>query len=382
MAVFVIVVALLGGVLFYVSRAKKEKSGNWIQFFARGKDAGFAFKEIELLRRLAIQCNIEDPSSLFWSQNQLDICIRSMVRGIRMSGESEEQGTQDFLSRLYDYRKNIEMNKPRIKNGISNSRQISEGQFLRILVTGTGVFKSQIVKNISQYMTISRPVNNKLSGSMSWQGMKVSVYFWREDDAGYVFDTEVIDEVYSKGISALKIAHSDSLFRTQKRKSIRIKMHKAAFLYLAKDGVDPYKVEMDPGLKCFLEDLSDSGCAVTVGGKAAPGIRVKVQFALDNTAICMTGTVRSVSFREETNRSILHVESDPLPLETRNHIMGEVFGMAPEDDEEELPFRVLDDEAAGIGGQASEGGSAPGDGDADFPAGDSSFAAFQETHDA
>ena len=367
MAVLVVVILVLGLGYLLISRSRKDKSGNWVQFFAKGKDAGFAFKEIELLRRLAIQCNIDDPCALFWSQNQLDICIRSLVRGIRMSGESEEQGTQNFLSKLYDYRKKIEMNKPRIKNGISNSRQMSEGQMLRILVTGTGVFKSQVVKNTSQYMTISRPVNTKVSSTMSWDGMKISVYFWREDDAGYVFDSDVVDEVYSKGVSSLKIAHSDALFRTQKRKSVRIKMHKAAFLYLAKDGEAPHKIEMDPGLKCFLEDLSDSGCAVTVGGKADSGLRVKIQFALDNTAICMTGTVRSVSFREETNRSILHIESDPLPLEIRNQILGEVFGMLPEDEEEELPFRVLDDEAASIGAQSMENSAlsndVPGDED-------------------
>ena len=346
------VIAVLALVFFLVSRTKKkERSGNWVQFFSQGKEAGFSFKEIELLRRIATQCNIEEPCALFWSQQQLDICIRHMVRSVRMSGETEEQGTQDFLSKLYDFRKKIEMDKPRIKNGISNSRQISDGQILRILVTGTGVFKSQVVKNSGQYMTISRPVNAKISTSLSWTGTKISVYFWREDDAGYVFDSEVIDEVYSKGISSLKIDHSDSLFRTQKRKSIRIKIHKAAFLYLARDDDVAGKIEITPGLKCFLEDLSDTGCAVAVGGKAESGMRVKVQFALDNTAICMLGTVRSVDFREEANRSILHIEADPLPIDVRNQILGEVFGMLPEDDDDELPFRVLDDEAAGISGQ-------------------------------
>lgn len=353
MAAIVVVLVILGLAYFFFFRSKKEKPGNWVQFFTKGKDAGFSFKEIDLLRRLAVQCNIEDPCSLFSSQNQLDICIRSMVKGIRMSGESEEQGTHDFLSKLYDYRKKIEMNKPMIKNGISNSRQISEGQLLRILVTGTGVFKSQVVKNASPYLTISRPVNTKMSASMTWEGMKISVYFWREDDAGYVFDTGVLDEVFSKGISSLKIGHSDSLFRTQKRKSIRIKMHKAAFLYLEKDGEQPHKIEIDPGLKCFLEDLSDSGCAVAVRGTAPTSLRIKVQFALDNTAICMTGTVRSVSFNQEINRSVLHMESDPLPIEIRNQILGEVFGMLPEDDDEELPFRVLDDEAASISAEAA-----------------------------
>jgi c-di-GMP-binding flagellar brake protein YcgR len=350
----VVVVAVLGLTVFILSRPKKEKTGSWIQFFAKGKDAGFAFKEIELLRRLATRCNIEDPSSLFWSQTQLEVCIRSMVRGIRMSGESEEQGTQDFLSKLYDYRKKIEMEKPNIKNGISSSRQVSEGQILRILVTGTGVFKSQVIKNVNQYLTISRPVNSKISTGINWLNQKISVYFWREDDAGYVFDSNVEDEVFSKGISSLKINHSDSLFRTQKRKSIRIKLHKAAFLYLVREDEQPGKIEMAPGLKCFMEDLSDSGCAVTVGGQAQTGLRVKVQFALDNTAISMSGTVRSVDFKEDINRSILHMEADDLPLETRNQILGEVFGMLPEEDEEELPFRLLDDEAQGIGGPGAQ----------------------------
>jgi c-di-GMP-binding flagellar brake protein YcgR len=347
LALIIVVLALVAA-FFFVSRSKKEISGNWIQFFARGKEAGFSFKEVELLRRLASRCNIDDPCSLFSSQEQLDICIRSMVRGIRMSGESEEQGTQDFLSKLYDYRKKIEMNKPAYKTGITNSRQISEGQKLRILVPGTGVFRSEVVKITSSYLTISRPVNNKITGSMAWNGMGLSVYFWRADDAGYVFDTEVFDEVFSKGISSLKIEHSDSLFRTQKRRSVRIRLHKAAFLYLAKDDDVPGRIETMPGLKCILEDLSDTGCALITGGQASVGLRVKVQFALDNIPICMLGTVRSVDFKEEANRSIIHIEAETLPLEMRNHILGEIFGLLPEEDEDELPFRVLEEEAVNM----------------------------------
>jgi hypothetical protein len=82
-----------------------------------------------------------------------------------------------------------------------------------------------------------------------------------------------------------------------------------------------------------------------VGGKAAAGLEVKIQFALDNTAVSMSGAVRSVDFNEANNRSLLHIEADSLPLETRNQILGEVFGMLPEEDDEELPFRVLDEEA-------------------------------------
>jgi len=345
----VFIIAVLAVAIFFLSRTKKEKSGSsWVQFYAKGKEAGFSFKEMELLRRLAVRCNIENPSSLYWSQAQLDMCIRTMVRGIRMSGEGDEQGTQDFLSKLYDYRKKIEMEKPKVKNGITSSRQISEGQPLRILLAGTGVFKSNVIKVSNTHLTISRPINNKIS-NVSWGVAKISVYFTREDDAGYVFDAVVEDEVFSKGISSLKIPHSDALFRTQKRKSVRVKIHLAAFLYLLNEEnkEDAGKIEMIPGLKCFIEDLSDCGCAIAVGGKATDALRIKVQFVLDNSAVCMCGTIRSVDFIEEKNRSLLHVQADPLPTETRNQILAEVFGMLPNEDDEDLPFRVLDEEASG-----------------------------------
>jgi c-di-GMP-binding flagellar brake protein YcgR len=341
--ILVIVIVVSGVLVLFFSQSQNKEKKSWIQFFAKGKDAGFSFKEIELLRRLAVKSALSDPSSLFWSQSQLDMCIRNLVRSARLAGGGD-QGTQDFLSKLFDYRKKIEMEKPRIKNGINNSRQMEEGQALRILVPGQGVFPSKLVKNFGQYLTIARPNSPKLAISFSWAGLKLSVYFWRDDDAGYVFDTEVQDEVFSKGTPCLKINHGDNLIRTQKRRSIRIKTHKSAFLYILSGDEPSNDIEMNPGLKCFVEDLSDTGCAILIGGKAAVGLRVKVQFILNNAAVCISGTVRSLDYREDGNKSLLHVEADPMEIETRNHILGEVFGMLPEEDEE-LPFRVLDEEA-------------------------------------
>jgi len=124
-----------------------------------------------------------------------------------------------------------------------------------------------------------------------------------------------------------------------------MKMNKQAFLYLLKDDKPSYKLEINPGLRCFLEDLSDTGCAVVVAGKTESGLRVKIQFALDNIPICISGIVRSTSFKADTNRSVLRIEADPMPMEIRNLILGQMFG-ASQDDDDDLPFRVLDDEAA------------------------------------
>jgi len=317
-----------------------------MQFFNKSKEVGFTVKEAEVLRRLALQHGIGgDPASVFSSREQLDMCIRLLIQETRASGKGDERETQEFLSKLYDHRQKIEIDGPMDKVGISNTNQIKNGQVFRILVAEIGFFKSQLVKNAGGYMTISRPVSRENVSVKAWQGEKISVYFWREDDAGYVFETEVKDEVYSLGILSLKIAHCFSLTRVQKRRSVRTRMGVPAFLYLVGEAEPFHKIESSPGLKCMLEDLSDTGFAVTVGGKAADGLHVKVQFELNHIAVCVSGTVRSAVFREETDRSILHVEADPLPTEVRNLILGKVFGTLDESDGSDLPFQVLDDVA-------------------------------------
>ncbi|MDR0553966.1 MAG: PilZ domain-containing protein [Treponema sp.] len=325
-------------------KGKNDKKG-WLQFYTKGKEIGFTFKETEHLRLLSLRCNLEDPMSVFWSQEQLDICIRSLVHSSHITGKDQDQETQDLISKLYDYRKKIGLEKPLFQTGLSSSRQVEEAQPLRILLSGVGVFKSQVIKNTSQYITIARPVQANLPQNFSWTGQRLAVYFWRNDDAGYVFDADVHNEVYSKGLAALLISHSDSLFRTQKRQSNRLKTHKPAYLYILSNGFSAEGLESIPGLKCIMEDLSDGGCAITIGGKANVGLRVKIQFVLDNIPLSMSGTVRSIDFRENVKQSLLHIQADPLPVETRNQILGEVFGMAPEEDEP-LSFRDIEEELA------------------------------------
>jgi hypothetical protein len=336
----------------FISRSRRDNQGNWLQFYSKGKEAGFSIRELEQLKKLAGSCNIREPASIFNSQRQLEICIKSLVQTVRMSNDPYADGLQDFLSKLFDYFKKIELKTADMISRISSSRQISEGQAVRILVSGAGVFKSEVVKNSGNGLTIARPVNSKLTSAAQWYDQKISVYFWRDDDAGYVFDTMVTDEVFSKGISSLKIEHSDTLFRTQKRKTTRLKYHKPAYLYLA-DGINENDMERGAGLNCMLEDISDTGCAYIVKGRASSGMRLKVQFALDKIPICMPGTVRSVDYAEESNTSLVHMQSDALDIDVRNRILCEVFKMQPDDDDE-LPFRVIEEETGTAAANAGD----------------------------
>jgi hypothetical protein len=316
-----------------VSKTARSKKTPWAirrQLYAKGKEAGFSRKELHFLRNVALQSGMEDYASLFQKADQLDTCIRTLLWTIRVSRE-EDPEKQDFLGRLYECRKNIELEGTQQR--LTNSYEITEGRVLRIVINYSAIYHSTVLKNTSLYLLLTRPASPDAAAAASWKGKRLSVYFWNEGDAGYVFDCTVLDEVFANGAAAIQVSHSNSLFRTQNRKSIRMKIHRSSVLSILNDEElsDEPKTEAGAGLKCFVEDLSDAGCLVAIGGKACRGMRIKIQFVLENKPITMIGTVRSVEYNGESNRSHLHVAADPLPQETKNVIFGAMFGMPPED---------------------------------------------------
>jgi hypothetical protein len=316
----VVYFALLSG---FSSTMERKKSR--LHFFSVAKGEGFSRQDAGRLYNLALKTDPENPPSIFWSQEKLELLIFRFVRIVERSRGEENKANHEFLSRLYDYRKKIEMDKREGNNTLISTRQLCDHQDLQILVEGVGSFIAQVLDNNDYYMTISRPADANIPPDFSWEDRYLSAYFWRNDDAGYLFYSSVITEVFFQGTGALKINHASTLHRTQKRESLRVNLHKPAYLYIIFNEEDAPKLESVPGLKCIVKDLSESGCAVAIGGGTNRELRVKIQFALNNYPICMPGTVRSAQYDAETGQSLLHIKADPLPLETRNRILGEVF---------------------------------------------------------
>lgn len=327
MSVFLLILLIICIVLVVLAITGKVSISKWVKFYSRGKDAGFSFREIILLHNAALKAAIADPIALFWSLNLLNECIRIITVKTKLIGQDENAKDELFLSKLYEFRKKLEFEQPRYKKGIQSSKQINEGQIMRLLLEGEGTFRTKLLRNTERNLTLSLPIS--VNGRMGtvWREKKISLYFWRLDDAGYVFDSYVIDEIKSTGQPAILVAHTDALFRTQKRKSIRTKTTIAAYLYLLAPGDDPNALETEPGYRCIMEDLSEDGCAVTIGGKAKNGLEVRIQFELGGEAIAIPGTVKSSEYNADTMRSLLHIEAFPLPVNVKNRIQAEVFGI-------------------------------------------------------
>lgn len=318
----------------------KEK----INFFLRGFDEGFHIAELNNLWKVSQLCNLEEPVSLFYSMPSLSKCISHIKTQSEAAGVLNAARFQKLLTKLYEFRNKIEKNEDK-KRGLDSTKSLSNHQKLRIILPGKGVFSSEIVNN-GRELTISLPTQKgqiTVEGK-SWVGQTVNVYLWRTGDARYVFDTTVTHEGLFIGKPSLFLKHTSNLIRTQKRNAIRSKCHIFAELYILKEKTIDYNlIETKPGYKCLLEDISEKGALIRIGGKGVPNIQIRLQFQVNNRLVVMFGIVRTVEYNAELNQSRLHFECIHIDSAMKNQILSYVYNIMSDSEKEIYDAMTLTD---------------------------------------
>jgi c-di-GMP-binding flagellar brake protein YcgR len=329
----VIVVSALGLIVLALVGLGGDRSP-WIRFYARGKASGFTLAELNYLKGISLEIKLQDPLSLFWSDKSLDRAIKRISARKRAEGAEKENEVLEFMAKLYDFRKRVEFERPKTRYGIKSTRSIAPGTKLRVLVERLGVYNSTAFQNTQQALIISLPTGRRLPEGFKWTGKRLSVYFWRAEDAGYVFDTYVMQEGTDGRVPVIHVGHTDTLFRTQKRRSIRAKSRIPAFLYVLKRIEGAYeKPERVPGMKCVVEDISEDGAAVFIGGRAKPMMNLKLQFKLGDVQVVMSGTAKGVEYDSDKNQSLIHVQAVPPSPRMKNIILSYVYNVFEEDEQ-------------------------------------------------
>ncbi len=336
---------LVGTLLVIASLIFVQRNGGfsfpWVQFYVRGKESGFRFRELNLLRRVAVENNLRNPTSLFWSERTLDRCIRGTIIKFRAHSKIEDEGSIQFLNKLFDFRKRVEFNLPKYRLGIQSSRSLTAQQPLKITFPGGSVYTSKVVENMRKYLAIAYPKGKPLPVGFSWQGQKIDVYFWRMEDAGYYFESKVLGDYMERQFPILHISHSDQLVRTQKRKSVRAQLDTSGVVIPLQSIQQADEVwEPTGGFRCKMVDISEDGAAVIVGGRAKPGMPVKIQTEIDSEEVVICGTIRGVTYKQSKNLSVLHIQAvDPTPT-MKNRILTFVYGVFKES-ERSRPTRTV-----------------------------------------
>ena len=353
---FIIILIVILAILGAVYTAFKPR----INFFITGLDSGFSLSEIAMLWTAAELCNLEQPTSLFYSLPSLTKCMTQISNATSTDNSAKNQL---LMTKLFNYRTKIQ-NEADDKKGMTTTHSLDKGQTLRIILPGKGVFTSEIVGN-GNFLVINVPRQKNLipfTGE-DWVGRVISVYLWRKGDARYVFDTTVTQSGLFLGKSALFLKHSSNLVRTQKRKAVRVKCQIYGMLYIIKkDKIDINAIETQNGFRCLIEDISEAGALIRIGGKGVQNVKIKLQFNVHNKLILMVGIVRTVEFNEEQNQSLLHFECTHIDTTMRNEVLKFVYNMMPENEKEVLEAleQTEDDEKAeknAVPDKASEAGA-------------------------
>jgi hypothetical protein len=182
----VVIAALLIGFFIFL-RVAGHGRFPWIQFYAKGKESGFTLREIGLLRKVAIETKLENPTSLFWSIKQLDRSIKEIIIKIRSHDMQDDVESNDLLGKLFELRKRVEFDLPRYRLGLRSSREVMARQRVKVTVPGAGPFVSIVLENRQKYLAMSRPEGPGLPEGFKWNGQQVGIHFWRAEDAGYFF---------------------------------------------------------------------------------------------------------------------------------------------------------------------------------------------------
>lgn len=331
--VAIIVISFFLLILAFVYSVYKTK----IKFFITGIDSGFSMSDALLLWNVSQICELDEPTTLFFSLPALTKCMSQITNQASADNQIDSPKYQTLLSKLFAYRTKIQ-NESDNKKGLTSTETLESGQRLRIILPGKGVFASKIINN-GKMLIITIPKKNDIItiSAEEWVGKVINVYFWRKGDAQYVFDTIVVQTGIYLGKSTLYVKHSYNLTRTQKRRSVRAKCEIYADLFFIKKSDNNEQIiESKNGFRCLLQDISESGALIKIGGKGRENIKIKLQFSIQNKLIIMTGIVRKVEYNIEKNQSLLHFECTHIEQSMKNEILAYVYNMLPENEKEVL----------------------------------------------
>jgi c-di-GMP-binding flagellar brake protein YcgR len=341
----VILLLIIIFLLFVLWRLRGGKNRfPWYEFYSRGRKEGFRFREIGFLRQMTLQNQLEKPQSIFWSTKQLDKCLKPALNRISSDTTLSDDYKHIMTGKLLDLRTKAEFNLPKYKKRIRETTALQPQQKIVMRDDVFGTFVSRVVEVTRKYMAVTMPKTQSDPVTLNWKSRRLSVYFWRLDDAGYLFETKVIDQITSEEYPLLYLAHSKNLQRMQKRKDIRVKTGLRArfkpIVYSLVEG-DNRAVISQRIHTGHIIDLSASGCCMLSEKVLKKNDRIKLEFKLtQEKKIVALGVILNDSKTADGRVRKYNIMFAKIGPTSKSNILLYVFNIFGERDSEEQPDPV------------------------------------------
>lgn len=348
MQVLIIFAVIFIVIVFLLWRLRGGKNRfPWYEFYSRGRKENFSFKEISFIKRIAVQNKLQKPQSIFWSTRQLDRCLKPAIRKIAADEKMTPENKQAMMNKLLDLRTKAEFNLPKYKKRIRDTNSLLPRQKLIIRESTYGTFISWTVEITRKKLVVTQPSGQKEWDTLNWVSKKISVYFWRQEDAGYLFETKVLDQITQEEYPLLYLAHSSNLQRMQNRKNIRVQTRlRAKFnpvVYSLVEG-DNRAFISKRGHAGQIIDISANGCCMLAGRMLKKNDRLKIDFNLTGSKrIIVLGVILNISKTPDERVRKYHIIFVKISPTSKNNILlyvYNIFGEREEDDQEKKAQKV------------------------------------------
>jgi len=184
-----VIVVLVIITVYYI-----KKKYNFLEhknFNTLSKSSNLNIDETRILFNLITKNRIKYPLTCFTNAKLLDDILKKGIKEIHLNKTLNSKQKNEKIDELIDIKMKIESNSK--KNiGIKSTHLISENQKIIVFIRGKGYFYATVRNNSKDFLVfefISDLINKRLLNKDEF----IKVYFWRNEDAGYIFETKILD---------------------------------------------------------------------------------------------------------------------------------------------------------------------------------------------
>jgi c-di-GMP-binding flagellar brake protein YcgR len=331
----VVVVAIVALVLFVAARKttgergrKRGASGSsgWHAFNQLAKVRGLTKDETAMLRHLAVTYKLSKPNLIFTSTNILDSCVQRQVRRLSLQevrGESKE----DTINRYYRLRNKVIRNRD--IPGIGTTHSIPVGARMRVEVQNFGQYSVTVNRNEEGFLGVSIPVLPP-GRHVPWSKKKVKAFYWKEDDASYVFESRVVDVIVTDETQSICLKHSDNIMRSQKRvyprKGVRLPVYFSRVRVVQEGDKKKAVVDRKDTHWGTIVDISVGGISIETTAPINRNNYVRIEFELrEDYKMVAFGKVKRIEKNAARHTWLMHIQFTKIDKKDRNEIFAVLY---------------------------------------------------------
>ncbi len=284
-------------------------------------------EEVKLLRHLTAICDVRYPDRFFTSFELFNTCLEE--HGPDASGpltEADVKGLRIIRNKIFFGERS---RMPPVKS----TRELKPNQRLHLKRIANGkVFMAPVIEAGASGLLVATPrVQGKYIEIKP--GERFEIYFWRDRDASYHFESEAIGQSGAHFVITI-FKHVEDVERTQRREFHRIEtLLPVLATPVTREELDRVAGDKGlsetahPGLRAHVVDLSGAGLALVTQVQLKPNDLVYLELATDeeNGTIPLIGKILSVSERKLTGEYVMHAEFVGLSADMQERLFRFIY---------------------------------------------------------